>query len=606
VGAHDIETEPQATEIDSREDAVRAEMDAIAVGYLRALTIAFSVYYTLRGLSYLFTFPEDVAALLGWPALAGAAYSVGLYYWTRHRASSRMLVESAVVSLGALLIFNVFWNFHLTGNQVQFVNAAFAMIAVGLGTATFWVWLVQILACLVIYTAIALSVELEPWVPIVGLVLSGVVLSLLAFVARAPVMRERVKLQLILEEQAKSLRQASKNKDRFVANMTHELRTPLTGVMGMMDLLQESKLDEDQQFLLGSAHKSAHYLLDIVNDVLDFSKLEAGKLELNRRPVDLLLVCREAVALFDAQAEEQNLYLNLKVPDLDVLLVEGDGFRIGQILINFIGNALKFTTKGGIDVELEWVPIGSKGYAKFSVTDTGIGIAADDAKKLFRRFEQVDNSSTRTSTGTGLGLAICRDLVDLMGGTIGVAGEPKKGSCFSFQVEMALADRPEDEEEAEGQASRSWRHPGISDLKKGSGEGAAAKKGRVLLAEDNVINQMLIVRMLELEGLDVTVADNGQQAVEVVHYAEEPFDLLFFDVQMPVMDGLSATRIIRLRMPKPPPIVAITANTLPSDIEDYKAAGMVAVLEKPVKRDELRQVIADLLGAQPEMGARKE
>ena len=591
---HEIDTKQKAIETNGNEKAVRAEMDAIAVGYLRALTIAFSVYYTLRGLSYLFTFPEDVAGWLAWPALAGAAYSVGLYFWARDHASSKILVESAVVSLGALLIANVFWNFYLTGNQFQFVNATFAIIAFGLGTATFWVWLVQVLACLAIYTAVGLSVELEPWVPLVGLVLSGIILSLLAFVARAPVMRERVKLQLMLQEQAKSLRQASKNKDRFVANMTHELRTPLTGVMGMMDLLQDSELNEDQQFLLGNAQKSSHYLLDIVNDVLDFSKLEAGKLELNPKPVDLLLVCSEAVGLFKTQASEQGLYLNLKVPELDELPVIGDGFRIGQILINFIGNALKFTRKGGVDVALEWVPIGSKGYAKFSVTDTGVGVAAEDARKLFGRFEQADNSMTRTGTGTGLGLAICQDLVDLMGGTIGVSSGPNGGSCFSFQLELALADALEAEEEAE--ATRSWRHPGISKINKVSNAKEAVIRGRALLAEDNVINQMLIVRMLELEGLEVTVADNGQEAVEIVHYADEPFDLLFFDVQMPVMDGLTATRIIRLRMPKPPPIIAITANTQDSDIEDYKAAGMVAVLEKPVKRNELRQVIDDLLG----------
>lgn len=582
---------------------MRAEMDAIAVGYLRALTIAFSVYYTLRGLSYLFTFEEDVAGWLAWPALVGAFYSVGLFVWVRNRATSKILVETAVVSLGVLLIFNVFWNFHLTGNQIQFVNAAFAMIAFGLGTATFWVWLVQILACLALYTVAALSVEVEPWVPLIGLVLSGVVLSLLAFMARAPVMRERVKLQLMLEQQAQSLRQASKNKDRFVANMTHELRTPLTGVMGMMDLLQESKLNKDQQFLLGNAQKSATYLLDIVNDVLDFSKLEAGKLELNQKPIDLMLVCSEAVSLFKTQANEQGLYLNLKMPDLEALTVMGDGFRIGQILMNFIGNALKFTSKGGIDVVLEWVPIGDKGYAKFSVIDTGIGIDAEDAKKLFRRFEQADNSMTRTGSGTGLGLAICQDLVELMGGTIGVASEPTGGSCFSFQLDLALADAPEPSEGKEPKTTYSWRHPGISELNKATRDKSEIQKPRVLLAEDNVINQMLIVRMLELEGLDVTVADNGQQAVELVHYADEPFDLLFFDVQMPVMDGLSATRVIRLRMPKPPPIVAITANTLDSDIKDYRAAGMIAVLSKPVKRDELRQLIEDLLGPVNEASA---
>lgn len=578
------------------ESAVRAEMDAIAVGYLRAMTIAFSVYYTLRGFSYLFTFPQEVAAALGWPALAGAAYSVGLYFWARQRVTNKFLVESAVLSLGLLLVFNVYWNFYLTGNQVQFVNAAFAMIAFGLGTATFWIWLLQILICMSLYIFAVFSVELEPWVPEVGLVLSGVVLSLLAFMARAPVMRERVKLQLILQEKAKSLHQANKTKDRFVANMTHELRTPLTGVMGMLELMQEGRLDKDQAFLLGNAQKSARYLLDIVNDVLDFSKLEAGKLVLNPRPVDLLEVCREAVSIFEAQASEKGLYLNLKLPELETLIVKADGVRIGQILMNFIGNALKFTPKGGVEVVLDWVPLKGEGYAKFSVIDTGIGIGADDAAKLFRRFEQADNSATRTTTGTGLGLAICQDLVELMGGTIGATSDGDEGSCFSFQVSLRREKSLVPNTDQMSATPRTWRHPDLTEKRKnGETTADAETKPRVLLAEDNAINQMLIVRMLEMEGLDVSVAGNGQEAVDMVHHADTPFDILFFDVQMPVMDGLSATRLIRLRMPKPPPIVAITANTLSSDVETYKAAGMVAVLEKPVVREDLHKLVEDLL-----------
>ena len=584
-------------------------MDTIAVGYLHAMTIAFSVYYTLRGLSYLYTFPEDVAALLGWPALAAAGISLGLNFWARSHPTNKIHIESAVLSLGVMLIFNVFWNFYLTGNQVQFVNAAFAMIAFGLGTATFWVWLMQILVCVGLYSVAVMSVEVEPWVPYVGLVLSGVILSLLAFVARAPIMRERVKLQLVLQEKAETLRQANESKDRFVANMTHELRTPLTGVMGMLDLLRDSKLDGDQVFLLQHAQKSARYLLEIVNDVLDFAKLEAGKLTLAPAPVDLLAVCREAVGIFDAQASEKGVHLNLKLPDLNTLMVMADGVRIGQVLMNLVGNALKFTADGRVDVVLEWVPEGSGGVARFSVTDTGAGIASVDIANLFRRFEQADNSATRTTTGTGLGLAICQDLVELMDGTIGVTSNLGHGSCFSFQINLAITEELQVPTGSEPDVSRSWRHPGLIGADENSDAhvkdtldlppetDAPGGKPRVLLAEDNPINQMVITRMLELEGLNVTVVDNGQEAVDAVHHADVPFDILFFDVQMPVMDGVNATKLIRLRMPAPPPIIAITANTLVGDVETYKEAGMIAVLQKPVVRDELRRVIKDILAA---------
>lgn len=582
---------------DSDQSAVMgAEMNKVAQRYLSAMALVFTTFYVVRGVSYLLTYDEAAAGILGWPALATAALGGVLIYLTKKIVWHRIWIEVAFFGIGLFLIFNLFLNYFIAGNPILLTNIAFVLIAVGLGTTIIWNWLLQVVMTIALYGYVTdFFTQIEG--PFFGIILvSGTLLSFLGFLARAPIMRERVQLEVKLMEKAEKLHLANEAKDRFVANMTHELRTPLTGVMGMMELMQDTKLDDEQQFMLTNAQKSAQYLLNVVNDILDFSKLEAGKLKLKPASVDLLSVCRDAAAVFEAQAKDKGLRLTLELPEFEKLIVTTDGLRIGQILMNFVGNAVKFTLRGEIKVALEWVPLGSGGYAKFSVTDTGIGIAAEEAAKLFHRFEQADSSATRTTTGTGLGLAICQELVTLMDGSIGVDSDVGEGSCFSFQIQVELAENVKYERAAKPEPQRTYSaDEGRLEADAAIAENNAPRR-RALLAEDNAINQTLILRMLELEGLDVTVVENGQQVVEVVDKAQKPFDIVFLDVQMPVMDGISATRIIRLRMKNPPPIVALTANTLEQDVLEYKKAGMAAVLGKPLNRKELRRVLREFFG----------
>lgn len=598
--AADIETSAAIEDV-----AVQAEMAIVSTRYLRVVALAFAGYYTLRGLSYLFSLPTEVAGLLGWPALAGAAYAVGLYVWVRRRTVDNRRVEGAIFSLGVLLIFNVFWNLYLTGSSFQLVQASLVIIAVGLGTSRFRLWLIQVLICTAFYLYALTILRLESWAPYITIAGVGVLLSYVAFSLRAPMMRERILLQLKLEDKTKKLRIANEAKDRFVANITHELRTPLTGVTGMMELLGETKLDEDQRFMLHKAQKSSDYLLRVINDILDFTSLEAGELQLNPTTIDLLELCSAVVSVFEVQAKSKDLELTLSMPELDKLLVRGDGVRIGQILLNFISNALKFTDKGQINILLEWIPAQNGGHAIVSVSDTGAGFNTDHKEALFNRFEQADASITRTITGTGLGLSICNDLADLMGGTITVTSEIGKGSCFKLQLALESGDEAEYVAAAKnGGILSSLVHGYASEMRNNTHSpapnrgqtGSAPPQIRALLAEDNPINQLLVVRMLELEGLLVTLVKNGQEAVEAVDQASPSFDVIFMDVQMPVLDGVNATRIIRLRMAKPPPIVAVTANVMENDVAEYLDAGMTAVLGKPVKREQLRAVIKDVLG----------
>jgi len=566
------------------------------------MAAGFAVYYSLRGLSYLYNFPAEVATLLGWPALASAAYAAVLLFWVRGKTTSLAWVEGAIFSLGLLLIFNVFWNFYLTMLPIQLVLASFVLIAIGLGTSALRAWFAQVFFCVIPYLYSVSMLELDSWVPYLTILAVGVLLSYVAFAARAPMMRERILLQLALQEKAEKLQIANEAKDRFVANMSHELRTPLTGVMGMMELLESTNLDEEQRFMLQNAQKSSEYLLHVITDILDFAKLESGEFELRLTNIDLLDLCRTVVSVFEASAKSKGLELRLFMPDRDRLLVKADGARIGQILMNFISNAIKFTDRGQIEIQLEWIPAQSGGYAVFSVTDKGKGIPNEEKETLFNRFEQADTSINRTTPGTGLGLSISKDLVTLMGGAIGVTSEVGKGSCFSFQLALEDGDNAEFESKEQGRDLLSELAVGYATNTNEAADGERSntlvcpQKQRALLAEDNPINQLLIVRMLEFEGLNVTLVKNGEQAVDAVDRATVPFDIVFMDVQMPVLDGVNATRIIRLRMAKPPPIVAITANIGGRDVAEYREVGMVAVLGKPLKQQQLRDVIQQVLG----------
>lgn len=377
---------------------------------------------------------------------------------------------------------------------------------------------------------------------------------------------------------------ASKAKSEFLANMSHEIRTPMNGVLGMLELLLDTPQTEEQQDLAKTAHQSAESLLAIINDILDFSKIEAGKIELRPKQFSLRGFLKELEKLHDIRAQQKGITLVANIePTIPDELV-ADETRLRQVLINLISNALKFTPEGGaIVLNVDKDSEGEDGLKLlFHVTDTGIGIPAGAQQRIFESFEQADSSTTREYGGTGLGLAISARLVALMGGEIGLRSQEGKGSVFYFSGRFGLAtSRPA----AAHEQKRSQRSEGSATL----------QKLKVLVAEDNAVNQKLVKRILENAGHEVVLANDGQEAVKL--FGSTPFDLVLMDIQMPVMGGEEAAARIRATGGGyAVPIIAVTANAITGDRERYLQAGLDGYVAKPISRDELFSVIEQVKG----------
>ena len=370
-------------------------------------------------------------------------------------------------------------------------------------------------------------------------------------------------------------------KSQFLATMSHEIRTPMNGVLGALELLRHTSLDMRQRLLLKTAAASGESLMDILNDVLDHSKIEAGKLVLANVPMSLHAVASSASALFRANAESRNLSLTLEMGESVPDGVVGDAPRLKQVLLNLIGNGVKFTEKGGVTLSVQRVPEEDPDLPPrvcFTVADTGIGMTAAALSHIFQPFHQVDSTRSRLRGGTGLGLAISQRIVQAMGGRIEVDSRAGAGSSFTFKLTLPLAHNvPQPLPESEF----------------GPLDSSHGLEGVVLLVEDNLVNRMIGAETLKSFGLDVLEAGDGAQAVALLE--GQRVDLVLMDIQMPVLDGYGAARAMReresrLRLPRVP-IVALTANAFDEDAAQSLAAGMDAHLAKPYSRRQLLELL---------------
>jgi PAS domain S-box-containing protein len=392
---------------------------------------------------------------------------------------------------------------------------------------------------------------------------------------------EQQKNETALKEAKQQALESANVKEQFLANMSHEIRTPINSVIGFTNLLQKTTMTEEQKQFVNLIQSASENLLTIINDILDISKIEAGMLRIEKNPFSLRGLCNSIETMFYHKAREKSLsfsiYIQENIPDT----LNGDAVRLTQILVNLISNAIKFTQKGGITINITLVNQTSESARlRFMVKDSGIGIPADKLEAVFERFEQGETDTTRKYGGTGLGLSIVRNLVELQGGTISVNSEPGKGTEFIFEIAYSLVTVGE---------PVATTLPDKAEIDPG-----AFPDAKILVVEDNAMNQLLIKYTFQNWKVNFELADNGAKAIEWLQ--RSTFDLVLLDIQMPLMDGYATSQTIRKELKSDIPIIAMTAHALAGEREKCLSYGMNDYISKPIHEKELYMLLKRYLG----------
>jgi len=407
---------------------------------------------------------------------------------------------------------------------------------------------------------------------------TGILATLIAVAVLFRDINVRNRLENELRVAKKQAEENALMKEQFMANMSHEIRTPMNAILGFADLLHKTALDGNQAEYLSAIRTSSGNLLGIINDILDFSKIEAGMLAVEKIPFSLQEVITSLRVIFERKAAEKQLTFRITLDDRLPETVCGDPTRLTQVLVNLLNNAIKFTQQGSVDVEVSVQEIsGAEVKLAFIVADTGVGIPLDKQAGIFERFNQGNADTTRKYGGTGLGLAILKSLLSLQNGRISFTSYEGKGSVFRIEIAYALpaSNRPLPEATTDLRLDR------------------FKKCWRVLVAEDNVLNQKLTTTLLEGFGLQVDIAENGEVALEKLQ--QTGYDVVLMDIQMPVLDGYGATAAIREKLKQPVPVIAMTANSMDGELQKCLRHGMNAYISKPFREEELYRVISQFL-----------
>jgi signal transduction histidine kinase/HPt (histidine-containing phosphotransfer) domain-containing protein/ActR/RegA family two-component response regulator len=417
--------------------------------------------------------------------------------------------------------------------------------------------------------------------------------------------QNRLRIERNLRHANRAAEDASRAKSQFLANMSHEIRTPMNGVFGMTDLLQQTPLTERQHQIVGTIQQSTASLLTIINDILDISRIESGRVELDAKPFELNACINGAVDLFAEEAKRKSIDLTVEIAPTCPAWVLGDTARLRQVCVNLLGNALKFTVAGTIALRVAGTPAADgKIQLRFSITDTGIGIDPSVKQRLFHPFTQADGSITRRFGGTGLGLSISRSLIEMMGGSVSIDSEPGAGTTVHFDTYLKVAAAPTTAESSTATltawfAGASSTNANSTDKSLQPAKLQRRFNGHVLVAEDNLVNQEVTRELVGALGCSVTCVENGAAAVQA--FEQQSFDLVLMDCQMPIMDGLTATRRIREIEAKRPSarvaIVAVTANAFAEDRHACLDAGMDGYLSKPFNGNQLDTILQRWLPA---------